>query len=79
MPSWAIILIVILAVGVGFFIGFIFEKRQKNKEKNIGTLMVVNSDTDKEPPYIYLELSRNVDDICSKKSVSLDVKHISHK
>lgn len=79
MQPWAIVLIVAAGILAGFFIGFIFQKIQKQKERTIGNLIVVDSEDGKEPPYIYLELHKDVDTICSKKSVELSVKHISHK
>lgn len=41
--------------------------------------MVVESEDGKEPPYIYLELHKGIEDVKSKKAVELKVKHISHK
>lgn len=79
MQPWAIVLIVAAGILAGFFIGFIFQKIRKRKERIIGNLIVVDSEDGKEPPYIYLELHKDVDTICSKKSVGLNVKHISHK
>lgn len=79
MQTWTIILISVAGILAGFFIGIIFQKKEKHKEKLIGYLIVVDSETDKEPPYIYLELCENVETIYSKKSVELNVKHISHK
>ena len=79
MQTWAIVLIVVAGILAGFFIGVIFQRKRKHREKLIGNLIISDSETDKEPPYIYLELHKNVEDIYSKKLVELNVKHISHK
>ena len=79
MQTWAIVLIVVIGIATGFFIGVIFQKRRKHKKNTIGYLMVVDSESDREPPYIYLELHETVESIYSKKSVELKVKHVSHK
>lgn len=79
MQSWAIVLIVVAAIVAGFFIGIIFQKTRGHKEKMIGNLIVADSENDKEPPYIYLELHKDVEDVYSKNSVELKVKRISHK
>ena len=54
-------------------------KIRKRKERAIGNLIIADAEDGKEPPYIYLELHKDVDTIYSKKSVELNVKHISHK
>ncbi len=79
MHTWAIVLIVAAGILAGFFIGLIFQKIRKRKERAIGNLIVADAEDGKEPPYIYLELHKDVDAIYSKKSVELNVKHISHK
>lgn len=79
MQTWAIILIIVAGIIAGFFIGIIFQKVRRHKEKTVGNLIVADSKTDKEPPYIYLELHENVEIIYSRKSVELNVKRISHK
>lgn len=79
MQTWAIVLIVAAGILAGFFIGIIFQKIRKRRERVIGNLIVADSEDGKEPPYIYLELHKGVEDIYSKKSVELKVKRISHK
>jgi len=79
LQTWAIVLIVVIGILVGFFIGIIFQRIKKHKEKIVGDLIVAYSETDKESPYIYLELHNGVDTIYSKRIIELRVKHISHK
>lgn len=79
MQTWAIVLIVAAGILAGFFIGLIFQKIRKRKERAIGNLIVADAEDGKEPPYIYLELHKDVDTIYSQKSVEFNVKHISHK
>lgn len=79
MQIWAIVLVVAAGILAGFFIGIIFQKTRKQKERTIGNLIVADSEDGKEPPYIYLELHKNVEGIYSKKSVELNIKHVSHK
>ena len=79
MQTWAIVLIVAVGILAGFFIGIIFQKIRKRKERTIGNLIVADAEDGKEPPYIYLELHKDVDAVYSKKHVELNVKRISHK
>lgn len=79
MQTWTIALIVVAGILAGFFIGIIFQKVRKHKEKTIGYLIVADSETDKDSPYIYLELHKNIESIYSKRIVELNVKRISHK
>lgn len=79
MQTWAIVLIVVAAILAGFFIGIIFQRIRRHKDKTVGNLIVADSETDKEPPYIYLELHKDVEIVCSKRVIVLNVKRISHK
>ena len=79
MHTWAIVLIVAAGILAGFFIGLIFQKIRQRKERAIGNLIIADSEDDKDTHYIYLELYKDVEYIYSKKSVELNVKHISHK
>lgn len=74
-----VILITAFTMLVGFLIGIIIYKKFKHKVKNIGNLIIVDSQTNKEAPYIYLELVENIDTIYSEKYVELYIKRISHK
>ena len=54
MQTWAIVLIVAAGILAGFFIGLIFQKIRKRKERAIGNLIIADAEDGKEPPYIYL-------------------------
>ena len=77
MQTWLIILLIVIGILVGFLIGIIFYKLLRRRHI-IGDLVVI-SESDKEPPYIYLELDKNVDAIYSKRYAEFNVRYISHK
>ena len=62
----------IILVAVGILIGSLITTFV-NKSKLVGTLQVVESD-ELEQPYIFLELNDEVETLCDKKYVHMDVK-----
>ena len=79
-----IILGVVVGILVGGFVGCIITRNamiKKSLDSLVGTLRVDTSDPD-DNPYMFLELSKNVTDVTSKKSVLLKVStenYISQK
>jgi len=66
---------------IGGIIGCIFTRNSMTKKLFVGTLRVDTSDPD-DHPYMFLELSTNVDAVTSKKCVVLKVStenYISQK
>lgn len=62
----------IILVVVGILIGNLITSFV-NKSKLVGTLQVIESD-ELEQPYIFLELNDEVEMLCDKKYVHMDVK-----
>lgn len=79
MQVWVIAIMVVTGIFLGFFVGIIFQKIRRHKEKSIGSLIVTDSEDNKEPPFIYLELHESFEIICSKRTVELKVRRVSHK
>lgn len=70
----------IIAFGVGVITGCVITTMVL-RSRAIGYMRVDRSDPD-DGPYLFLELKRDVSDICSKKYVTCEVKvenFISHK
>ena len=66
---------IVIGVLVGGFIGCIITRNamiKKSLESFVGTLRVDTSDPD-DNPYMFLELSKDVNAVTSKKSVMLKV------
>lgn len=57
---------------IGILIGRLITLVQMNS-KSVGTLQVIESD-ELEQPYIFLELNDEVETLCDKKYVHMDVK-----
>ena len=66
------LLFIILGVVVGVIIGGCVVRSTIVKNMYVGTLRVDTSDP-ADGPYLFLELSKNVDAVMSKKRVVLDV------
>lgn len=62
----------IILVVIGILIGNLITSFV-NKSKLVGTLQVIESD-ELEQPYIFLELNDEVEMLCDKKYVHMDVK-----
>lgn len=56
---------------LGYFIGRMFERKTVEETPSVGTLHVETSDPD--GPYLFLELSTDVSNVCSMTQVMLDV------
>lgn len=58
--------------GLGYFIGRMLERNnQVETKQSVGTLHIETTDPD--GPYLFLELSTDVSDVCDKEKVVLDV------
>ena len=79
MDTLIIILMVIAGIFAGFFSGYLFRKRSGRKGKIVGNIIITNSDSESESAYVFLELFEEIETLNSRKTVMLNVKHVSHK
>lgn len=70
-----LILGIVVGIVIGGFVGCILTRNamiKRSLKSLVGTLRVDTSDPD-DNPYMFLELSKNVSDVTSRKSVILKV------
>lgn len=64
----------LIIFGIGILIGGMVA-RWRLRLRPVGSLLIINNSDPDDDPYLFLELSTNVDDIRKEKHVTLKVSH----